>query len=289
MSLVRIALQICWQSAGRGLAVSMLLACGMAEAKETPYYVMAPDGTVTIQTASQLTTGLTDPNPQARLSAALLLRYVDQPDSRQAIPSLVRLLDDPGESVRNQAAETLSYIGPDAVPSLLEVIEAQGGTSGRHDTSVRLQRLAVETLGALAWRSEDAKKALLDIVQDSRIHTVVRYSAFGGLGRLGTGVPGVAPVLIDLIRRTNEDLSLRQAAIMTLERLGPEPTTIDVLGRLLSDGDVHVRQSAAYSLRRFGSAAKAALPRLQAALTDSDSEVRLSAAATIKELTGHDQ
>lgn len=287
MSPARMKFRPCWRLTHSVCVVSALIACVMAEAEDTPYYVMASDGTVTVRTASQLVARLVDPDPQARLSAALLLQYVHALDSRQTIAPLIRLLDDPVEAVRNQASETLSYVGLDAVPALIDVVKGQGATSGRHDTSVRLQRLAVETLGSLAWRSEDAKQALLDIIQDPRIHTVVRYSAFGGLGRLGTGAPGVAPILIDLMKRTNEDLSLRQAAIMTLEALGPGPTTIEVLGQLLSDGNVHIRQSAAYALRRFGLAAKAALPQLQAALTDSDSEVRLSAAAAMKELTGH--
>ena len=261
----------------------------MAEAKETPYYVLAPDGAVTIQTASQLAAGLSEPNPQARVSAALLLRYVDRPDVAQVIPPLVRLLDDPVEAVRNQAANTLSSVGPEAVPALLDVIRGQGTTSGRHDTGVRLQRLAVETLGSLAWRSEEAKQALLDILQDPRVHTVVRYSAFSGLGQLGTGAPGVAPVLVDLLRRTTEDPSLRQAAIFTLEKLKPDPAPIEALGEALHDPDIFVRRTAAWALGRFGPAAKAALPQLQAALLDPDNEVRLSAAATIKTLTGSDQ
>ena len=263
----------------------MTFMSGFVEAKETPYYVMAPDGTVTVQTVSQLTGQLVDPNPDARRNGAMLLQHVDYSESSQIISPLVRLLDDPEESVRNQAAETLAHIGANAVPALLDVIKAQGTTNGRHDTSVRLQRLAVETLGALAWQSEAAKQALLDIVQNPRIHTVVRYSAFGGLGHLGTGAPGVAPVLIDLIRRANEDLSLRQAAIMTLEALGPQPETIEALGQLLSDSDVHIRQSAAYALRSFGPAAKVVLPQLQAARFDADSEVRLSSEATIKDMT----
>ena len=204
--------------------------------------------------------------------------------SQQIIPPLIQLLDDSVEEVRNQAVETLYDVGPDAVSALIDVVKGQGITSGRHDTSVRLQRLAVETLGSLAWRSDDAKKALLEIVQDPNIHTVVRYSAFGGLSRLGTGVLGVAPILIGLVQRTNEDLSLRQAAIMTLEALGPQPETIEALGQLLRDGDVHVRQEAASALARLGPPAKKALPQLQAALDDGDAEVRARAAIALKNI-----
>ena len=288
MSRARFASRAFCLSAGPTLLLMMLLVMRVANAKEIPHYVIATDGTVTVQTASQVAARLADPDPQARLSAAWLLQHVAQPDSGDVILPLVQLLDDPVEAVRNQASYTLSYLGPNAVPALLDVIRGQGMASGRYDTSVRLQRLAVETLGSLAWKSEEVKQALLDIVQDPRIHTVVRYSAFSGLGRLGTNAPGVAPVLVDLLRRKNEDPSLRQAAIFTLEKLRPEPPPVEALGEALRDPDVFVRRTAAAVLGRFGPAAKAALPQLQAALLDADSEVRLGAAAAIKELTGTD-
>ena len=259
----------------------LALTSGALEAKDARYFVMMPDGAVTAQTVTEILAGLNDPNPQARSTAAVLLQHVEPRESQQIIPPLIRLLDDPVEAVRNQAVETLYYVGPDAVSALIDVVKGQGITSGRHDTSVRLQRLAVEALGSLAWRSNDAKKALLDIVQNPNIHTVVRYSAVGGLGRVGTGAPGVAPILISLVQRTNEDLSLRQAAIMTLEALGPQPETVEALGQFLRDGDVHIRQEAASALARLGPPAKSAVPQLQAALNDGDPEVRARAALAI--------
>ena len=261
-----------------------VLTSGTLGAEEARYFVMMPDGAVTSQTVTEIIAGLTDSDPHMRLTAALLLRHVEPRESQQIIPPLIQLLDDFVETVRNQAVETLYYVGPDTVSALIDVVKGQGITSGRHDTSVRLQRLAVEALGSLAWRSDDAKKALLEIVQDPNIHTVVRYSAFGGLSRLGTGAPGVAPILIGLVQRTNEDLSLRQAAIMTLEALGPQPETIEALGQLLRDGDVHIRQEAASALARLGPPAKKALPQLQAALNDGDAEVRVRAAIALKNI-----
>ncbi|MBI3324134.1 MAG: HEAT repeat domain-containing protein [Candidatus Omnitrophica bacterium] len=271
-----------------GVVVWSLIAsmAGPAIAGETVYYRIAPDGEVTAKTAAAWASGLNDADAPVRQEVAWMLGRIGD-EATRALPQVIQLLDDPVEAVRDQAVETLYYLGPESVAALRQVIEREGQTDGRHDTGVRAQRLAVEAVSSLGWRSPEAKALLLRIVLDRRLHSVVRYEAFGGLGRLGTGAPGVAPVLVELAQRTDEDSSLRQGAIQTLTRLGaPEPGVVEALGRLLTDQDVWARRAAASALNQFGAAALGARPQLEAARADADTEVRLSADAALKQLAG---
>jgi HEAT repeat protein len=69
---------------------------------------------------------LDDPNPLIRYRAARVLARIG-PDALEAVPALVRHLNDVDISVRREAARALGQIGPqaaEAVPPLIEALKS---------------------------------------------------------------------------------------------------------------------------------------------------------------------
>jgi len=205
---------------------------------------------------------------------------------------LVRLLDDPNEAVRDAAAEALRSLGPDVVPALREVIRREGFTAGRHDPGVRTQRIASSLLGGITPLSgaglDDALQLASEVCLDRRLHEVVRHDACQSLARLGVRQESARLKAIAILLHVFQEVDaeyLRSDLIFAFETLGPDAGTIRVLEQALHDDNAFIRRHAAWALGRFGPAARESLAALtQAALTDSDLEVRASAALAIEQI-----
>jgi HEAT repeat protein len=99
----------------------------------------------------------------------------------EVLPALTAALGHKDPDVRRAAARELGRIGPEALPSLQEVLRA--GHSGRPSAVEALGRIGVDALPALteALRSDDAAS---------------RRAAARALGRLGPAAKEAAPALI---------------------------------------------------------------------------------------------
>lgn len=196
-----------------------------AEAAETTYYRMAPDGQVTARTAAEWIAALNDPRATVRQEAASVLRWVDDAAARPAIPTLVQLLSDPDESVRSVAADTLQYLDPaDAVPALREEIRRLGKTAGRHDVGVRTQRITVQVVGRLvSYESDEAIHVLIEVVQDRGLHSEVRARACEALGAIGARAQGATGALRAILEQPDEDPYVQAGASQALEQITATP------------------------------------------------------------------
>ncbi|HND52963.1 MAG TPA: HEAT repeat domain-containing protein [Pirellulaceae bacterium] len=83
-----------------------------------------------------LTEALVNPDAQTRQQAADTLARIG-PDAAKAVPSLITALDDPDPRVRKSAAKALGQIGPaahEAVPALMRAMQ-RSEVNGDHDES----------------------------------------------------------------------------------------------------------------------------------------------------------
>ncbi len=250
---------------------------------------------------------LSDPSETVRQAAAETLGGFGS-DAKPAIPGLIQQLSDPIEPVRNAAAAALYYIGInrdrqiDPEPEKALQVAIQGLSSASNDPiSIRTQLMMVHTLGTFACSDsprfrpcknltapavhDQSIQLLIGIIRNRQLHSLVRERACDALGAFRKQARGAYPVLTKLLQQTSEDVALRIAAINALAKLGPESGAVKTLARALSDKNPLIRQHAAWALGEFGPGAAAALPALQSALKDSDSETRGMATIAVKRIT----
>ena len=108
--------------------------------------------------------GLDSHSPIVRENSA---RALGRLRAATAVPSLVRLLNDPTATLREEVVEALAAIGTAAVPSLITVI-TQSTTATREDLAQRLGIDArLEATRALSAIGADAVQPLLDVLARS--------------------------------------------------------------------------------------------------------------------------
>ncbi|HVU87244.1 MAG TPA: HEAT repeat domain-containing protein [Pirellulales bacterium] len=96
--------------------------------KETAVDALGRIGTQAVPT---LVKTLDDPNPRVRAEAARALARIG-PEATEAVPALMARLDDPDEDVRQASARALGQVGPaaaPAVPALISLIDAASNKS----------------------------------------------------------------------------------------------------------------------------------------------------------------
>ncbi|MBD2120179.1 HEAT repeat domain-containing protein [Trichocoleus sp. FACHB-262] len=183
----------------------------------------------------------------------------------EVVPGLLKALEHQSFIVRGRAAEALGKIGgAEAIPGLLKALEHQ-------DSNVRGSAAGV--LGRIG--GAEAIPGLLKALEDQ--DSDVRRRAAEALGRIGgvEMVPGLLKALED------QDSDVRRRAAEALGRIGG----VEAISGLLSyeDQDSDVRRRAAEALGKIGGAE--AIPGLLKALEDQDSDVRRRAAEALGELS----
>ncbi len=244
-------------------------------------------GSATTRPIAEWLARLTNEDPRVRLEAAEALgRFGSK--AAVAIDPLVQRFYDPEELVRDAAGSSLEQIGPASVPALRQLVLREGSTHGRHDPGARSQRLAVALLGRLRPVTDEAVDLAADVCRDRAIHDVVRHDACVSLAALGVREPRVRQEAIETLLRVfqeaDADPDLRTELIHALGRLGPEPSVVTTLAHALHDRELFIRRAAAGTLAQFGASARAALPALRTALSDSDPEVKASAQRAIEQM-----
>jgi HEAT repeat protein len=110
----------------------------------------------------------------------------------QAIPGLLKLVEDSDSDVRSSAADALGKIGDaQAIPGLLKLVE---------DSNSQVRKSAVDALGKIG--DEKAIPGLLKLVEDS--DSYVGWSAADALGNIGDekAIPG----LLKLLEHSDSDV-----------------------------------------------------------------------------------
>ena len=191
-----------------------------------------------------LVTALADERSGVRTSAAEALGYAGAA-ARAAVPQLIDTATDPREEllVREFAIAALVKIDPgnaDVEKALVYVVS---------DGNARIYEAAVEALTKIrAWRRGEPNV-------DEQVARLVReldggsVTAAESLGLIGDEAEAAVPSLVKALE--SEDPAMRDAALIALERIGPQSQTVPALVQAMASGDLASRGAAAARLEVF--------------------------------------
>jgi HEAT repeat protein len=215
--------------------------------------------------------GLSDPDPQVRLSArgALESMAIARYElARRGAPP--RLLSPPALA-GTSAAPTVQAAASDP---LLDALGAPMATlaTGAYHPDVHVRLAVIDILESLGPAATPAARALVRALSDP--DRFVRWAAARTLGKIAPAESeSVVPPLARLLG--DPDLDVRMAAAAALERYGPAAgPAVPELTAALKARDENFRLSAICALRSIGLEARTAIPALNAAATDPDPRVR---------------
>jgi len=209
-------------------------------------------------------------NPKIRDRATLAIGAGGQ-YAREAVPDLVRLLDDTGDgdveslrSVRAGAISALGHIGPaasSAVPKLLSILR----------TRPKEACFAIGALGEIGTAHPEVVPVLISVLKDSSDRWQ-RWFAAHNLGRIGPEAEEAIPTLLKILEQK--------------EGPGSAERKVSLFGARVPVLDRQLQGVALYALGCMGPAAKAAVPIMTsyAAGRQLPNEVRASALRALERL-----
>jgi HEAT repeat protein len=196
-----------------------------------------------------------------------------------AVPVLVKLLDDGESDVRRQAVQSLAVVAARTPAAREDVLAGLGKRVKDDSTPVRL-----DLARALPACGEGSVKPLLTLADDKEAN--VRAHAIDGLGKVK--VQG-ADVVATLTKKAKDDSqpSVRQSAVRTLGKMGKdaEPAVLAAL----KDKEPAVQAMALRTLVAMKPDVKKAVPLVEEVATEAESDkVRAVAVETLGRLGGED-
>jgi HEAT repeat protein len=194
-----------------------------------------------------------------------LLAIWHLPKTKAAVPVFLDMARDRQNVFREQAAEALGQIGPDAaaaVPVLAEMLRDRSEPGYKSIAAARaLAKIGPAAVGALAAALADRDK-------------YTREYALTGVRELGPGCVPAMPAIVALLRE--DDWRLRAEATAILEAAGSAAkAAVPALEALLRDGPSQARIAAVDALVRIKAAVS--VPAITALLRDEDAAVRIAA------------
>jgi HEAT repeat protein len=228
-----------------------------------------------------LAEALNDGDPDVRAAAADALGNAGDQARIAAVALEHTWRRDRDGRVRQAAREALTRVGP---PTAREHVPLFCEALNDRERSVAERRLAARSL---CWIGPGAAGAVADLERAlSDEDLAVRDAAVLALGRIGPranqAVPGLVKALGD------ENAGIRGTAAEVLGSLASqEPAVIEGLCKLLKDPEPAPRDRAAHGLGRIGKPCGArAQSALAEACTDSEPVVRVEAAAALWHVSG---
>jgi HEAT repeat protein len=222
-----------------------------------------------------LENALADSDFRVRSVAASSVGSIGRGAIADAVRALRRAVYDKNLFVRVTAAESLGEIGPPAADGVTDLAAVA------KEPERLLRSAAVTALGKIGRgpAAPNVIKVLKFTLKDG--DALVRFSAAEAIGHIGSQ----AELALTDLRESVQDPNalVRQAAIKALAKIahtGVEEARAGLVEALQSPR-TDVRLIAVESFWRFGVSVKGASPLIQKLLTDSQAEIRRSAATTL--------
>jgi HEAT repeat protein len=231
----------------------------------------------------------------------------------RAVPAIAKLLADPNDYMRGQAAVALGQIGPparEAVPALLEQLKR---------TDAALQNNALAALKTIGAEAKVAVPKLVEFVRTSKNWSV--GSAFKLLGEYGPRASPAGPALLAILHDASHTPFVRSSAGLALAQVDParakkealsdlrallqadrsnmvavraillaspdDPETLVILDAGLKNTYHYTRSSAADTAGQLGARGKRFVPALKRLLDDPQYYPRGRAALALWQISGN--
>jgi|GEM_PF-290842 len=219
------------------------------------------------------------------LAAGLLVLGIPAPGlavDKADVPRLIRQLGDRDNTMRRQAAQLLSQLGPDAKPAVDALSKALA------DEDIFVKRFAAKALGGIGPEAKSSVPALAKLLRDE--NEEVSDAAAEALGKMGQDA--VNP-LISAFKEN--DIYLKVQAAKALGKLGPDaaPAVSSLADAFRNPPKGKGRRTAAElqlavadALGNIGPEAKPAVPALKAFLEsmNRDRGLRQAVNAAIRKI-----
>ena len=193
-----------------------------------------------------------------------------------AVPVLIRALEKEGDDVRRHVLVALDRMGPaalQAVPALIRLLD-----DGK--ASLKVRETAAMVLGSIGPAAEHAVPALLRGLQSK--HAQLPNFCAGALGEMGPAGARAVPPLVEMARKGQPGALLALEA-MGPQVPGVIPALIEILNCRTDppEFELGIRSASARVLARLGPTAGHAIPALTKALESEEGELRVAAAAAL--------
>jgi serine/threonine protein kinase/HEAT repeat protein len=187
------------------------------------------------------------------------------PPARLAIPSLLALLRDPNNIVRQEVTDALEKIGP---PERKDVHTLQ---QSLQDPSPEVRAYAAGALGKIGQEGRGYVGSLVAVLKGDK-EPSVRQSAAKALGVMGAfAKESAGPALIGALADSDKDVRL--AAAESLGGMEVAASDVPDLVKALKHQDMEVRKFAAQALGNLGPQARGVVPDLIEASKTGDTQV----------------
>jgi hypothetical protein len=180
-----------------------------------------------------------------------------------AIPIFIQLLGNNNMLIRVASAQTLSKLGPVAIPALSKAVTDNAEINYSSAPSAGNSCAAIAAIYSLKCIGSESIPALID----------------------ATNSPGVYSNEINFDRTRMVTVFVREVAIDALKSVGSKD--MSPLKADLENENYYVRLMAAKTLGNIGPKAREAIPALIQALNDEDGRVRAAASYALYEITGN--
>lgn len=233
---------------------------------------------------SELTRMMNDPKAgRVSVRAAAALSEI----GTNAFAALLPMLDSPRNDLKAEAIRGMANMGSDlgpngcrAVPSLLRSLDGPDETM----PTSGLAWSAALALGAMKLDPLAVVPALAKAAQNPGNAYRLRSRAIISLGRFGTEAGPSVPVLIECLDDTNWMVAMSAEVTLGDIRLEPQ-SVIPALTKAAQNEHFRIRQGAVHGLRRFGAEARASLPTITNLLSDPELGVRQEATNALRDIS----
>jgi HEAT repeat protein len=219
---------------------------------------------------------LSSPDPSIRVHSAVALTRISAEGSKY-ISIAIEALQAKEASIRGSAALALITSGPEAkaaVPALTERLR---------DDDDKVRVLSAGALASITGKAEDYLATFVAGLASEDEEARIWASRLLGLAA-HQAKSAAQPLLLQAIK--HDKSFVRSVALSILAGIELDrATALDVFSSALGDQEAAVRIAALLALEQMGRAAEPAIPKVQAALRDSNKDVQKIAQQTLRKIT----